>query len=84
MSRASRLAKASTRIEPPRGPDGKFVKSSTAGQLGLNSAGVPGGVGTVHLDAPIDAGGVQWTPADGQWDHSPIGAALAVEMAGSR
>lgn len=82
MSRASRLAKASTRIEPPRGPDGKFIK--VIGQLGLNSAGVPGGVGTVVLDKPVTAAGIEWTPTDGQWDRSPIGAALALETAGAR
>lgn len=74
MSRDRRLAAAATRIQP----------ATTTPQLGLNSAGIPGGVGSVHLDEPIVVAGAVWDPADGDWaTGAPIGAALALEMAGT-
>lgn len=52
------------------------------GDIGLNSTLIPGGVGGVHLDAPVTvADTVTFTPENGRWDQEPIGTALAVEMA---
>lgn len=74
MSRDRRLEKAATRLQSP---------DSGVGHLGLNSGAVPGGVGGVHLDSPVVvAESVEFTPEHGAWDCEPIGAALAVEMAG--
>ncbi len=73
MSRTSRLEKATSRIQTP--DDGAI------GQLGLNSADVPGGVGSVHLDGPVEVGGMEWRPEDGHSWAATIGAALALEMA---
>lgn len=52
----------------------------TAPQLGLNSAGVPGGVG-FELAEPVTVAGVEWTPEDGAPSACPIGTALAAETA---
>jgi hypothetical protein len=41
---------------------------------------VPGASG-FELDAPITVLGIKWTPEDGAADASPIGAALAAEVA---
>lgn len=87
MSKASRLAAADTRILPPKDPaTGRFTKRTEPGrvgpQLGLNSAGVSGGCGTAAPDAPFEVCGIRWEPIDCSPWHSPIGAALAVEMAG--
>lgn len=65
MSRATRLAAAGTRI------------AARAPQLGLNSAGIPGGLGADPLPAPFVLHGVTWTPADAAPHASPIGYALA-------
>ena len=73
-SRTSRLPTAATRIQSP---------DSGVGHLGLNTAGIAGGVGGAHLDASVVVGeSVEFTPEHGAWDCEPIGAALAVEMAG--
>jgi hypothetical protein len=77
VSRTSRLEKAATRIQSPDDGIRGF------GYIGLNRAGVPGGTGSVHLDTPVTIAGYRWDPADGRWDcGAPIGAALALEMAG--
>lgn len=68
MSRAQRLAAA----------DGQIVRG--APQLGLNSAGVPGGLGAVPRPAPFLAGGVRWEPVDAAPHAAPIGYALAAQL----
>ncbi len=74
MSRATRMQKAATRIQSP---------DSGVGHLGRNAAGIPGGVGSVDISSPVEIAGYRWDSRDGRWDcGSPIGAALAVEMAG--
>lgn len=66
MSTASRLAAAA----------GSRIASS-APQLGLNSAGVPGGLGADPLPDPFVMHGVTWAPDDAAPHASPIGYALA-------
>lgn len=65
MSTASRLAAAGTRIR------------TGAPQLGLNSAGIPGGLGADPKPDPFEVAGVIWTAADAAPHASPIGYALA-------
>jgi hypothetical protein len=58
-----------------------FVQSPPAvPQLGLNSAGVPGGISAVPVDGPLHAGGQVWEPADAEPWCSPIGYQLAVDL----
>lgn len=66
MSRASRLAAA----------DDQIIRVMS---LGLNSAGVPGGISTAALDRPIYTGGVEWLPSHAAPWSSSIGYALAAE-----
>lgn len=85
MSRESRLADASTRIMPPKDPaTGRFQKRPAPPQIGgniaLNSARIPGGLG-FKLPAPVTVAGIEWQPSDGHCFASPIGAALAAELA---
>lgn len=63
---------------------GRFVsKWSLIGpQLGLNRSRVPGGLG-FDLGEPVTVCDILWTPSDGAPSASPIGAALAAEMAGA-
>ncbi len=73
MSQASRLEKATTRIQSP---------DDTIGQLGRNAADIPGGTGSVDIPEPVEMLGLWWDREDGRWDcGSPIGAALALETA---
>ncbi len=74
MSHASRLEKAATRIQSPDETRG-------FGNIGLNSAGIPGGVGAVLLDGPVEVGGMEWRPEDGYCWSATIDTALAAEMA---
>lgn len=70
MSLASRLAAADTRI----------VKATAGSNIGLNSAGVPGGISAVPMSEPVHAGGLAWLPIHaGPWEAS-IGYQLAVEL----
>lgn len=92
MSAASRLEKAD-RCFVARDPHtGRFVKTSidTAKvnaaapswpSLALNSAGIAGGLG-FELPTPVVVAGIEWSPDDGGAFASPIGVALAAEMAG--
>lgn len=66
MSRARRVAAA----------DAQIIKVMS---LGLNSAGVPGGISTAPLDRPVYTGGVEWLPSHAAPHSSSIGYALAVE-----
>ncbi len=61
-----------------------IVMDVECGPIGLNSADIPGGCGgAAALDAPLEmACGLLWEPIDFSPWHSPIGAALALEMAG--
>jgi hypothetical protein len=43
----------------------------------------PAGARGFDLAAPVEFAGIEWTPADGDPFASPIGAALAAEMAGA-
>lgn len=83
MSRASRLAAADTRIEKPRHPtSGRFVSrwDMIGPQLGLNRSRVPGGLG-FELEKAVVAAGIVWLPEHGWPSESPIGTALAAEIA---
>jgi hypothetical protein len=53
---------------------------SKAGQLGLNAAGVPGGISAVPVGT-IVAGGLVWDPSDAEPHSASIGYALAAETA---
>lgn len=75
MSAASRLAAADQCIVTPRPNPGDL-----GWQLGKNRADVPGGLG-FELAAPVVVAGIEWTPDDGGPFASPIGAALAAELA---
>lgn len=80
MSRASRLAAADTCFDRPRDETtGKFRKRA---ELARNGARVPGALGFV-LDGPVQVCGIEWHPSDGEPWGSPIGVALAAEMADS-
>lgn len=70
MSLASRLAAADSRI----------VRASAGSNIGLNSAGVPGGISAVPMLEPVHAGGLEWLPIDAEPWHMPIGYQLAVEL----
>ena len=70
MSAASRLAAADTRI----------VKPTAGSNIGLNTAGVPGGISAIPQPDPIRAGGLLWGPADANPWQCSIGYQLAVEQ----
>jgi hypothetical protein len=72
VSAASRLAKADTRIVKPDQP-------SAGSNIGLNTAGVPGGIPAIPQPEPIRAGGLLWGPADADPWQASIGYQLAVE-----
>ncbi len=58
-----------------------FVQAPPAvPQLGLNSAGVPGGISAVPVEGPLLAGGQVWEPEAAQPWCSPIGYQLAVDL----
>lgn len=63
---------------------GRFVSrwKMIGPQLGLNRGRVPGGLGFC-LAEPVTVCDILWMPADGAPNASPIGAALAAEMAGA-
>lgn len=87
MSQASRLAAADTRIVRRDPATGRFVKRimlparPSAGELGRNSAGVPGGISTAPVGL-LTAGGRDWLPTDAEPHSASIGYALAAEIAG--
>jgi hypothetical protein len=70
VSAASRLARA----------DKQIVRPPAGSQLGLNSAGVPGGISAVPVDEPLYAGGQNWLPCDAEPWATSIGYQLAVEL----
>ncbi len=58
-----------------------LVPELECGPIGLNSADIPGGTGSVNLDGPVGVGGMEWRPEDGHCWSATIGAALALETA---
>lgn len=52
------------------------------GDIGRNSALIPGGTGSVEMPGEIEVCGIRWTPEDGNAHSCTIGAALALETAG--
>lgn len=82
MSSVETLSETDPSRDPRTGRFRKPWKASTVScQLARNSAGIPGGLG-FELPEPVTVLGMTWTPADGDAWASPIGTALAAEIAG--
>lgn len=60
------------------------VRYVEVGDIGRNSALIPGGTGSVKMPDRIEVCGILWTPADGNAHSCSIGAALALETAGKK
>lgn len=58
------------------------VRYVQVGDIGRNSALIPGGTGSVEMPREIEVCGIRWTPEDGKAQSCTIGAALALEMHG--
>lgn len=56
------------------------VRYVEVGDIGRNTALIPGGTGSVEMSGEIEVCGIRWTPDDGEAHSCTIGAALALEL----